>query len=173
VGYAFGIGVGYSLPVSLETPNTTSVRVRFPSGLTIEPRVAVSNSSTSINMTGAPGTTDTITELNISGLVHKTLIQHGRYDFEILGGAAIDVTKNDPDGDNNTKTTTELGLVWGIGVNAWLSPHWQLSFDVQNPLVDYVSTKQETGPGMDMTTSTTNIGVVFAPIVAMMIHLYD
>ena len=34
---SIAIGVGYAFPTSLQTPNITSVRLRLPSGLTLEP----------------------------------------------------------------------------------------------------------------------------------------
>jgi hypothetical protein len=175
VGWAFGIGIGYALPTSLETPNTASVRFRMPSGITFEPRVALANSSTSMKDTtpGTMATTDTTTELNLAALVRKPMVEHGRYDFELLGGLGFDVTKHDPDGANNTRTDTSIDISWGIAVGAWITQHWQVSFGVTNPLITYTSTKQETGMSTSTTTSTTTVGVTFAPNVLMMIHLYD
>jgi hypothetical protein len=173
VGWAFGLGVGYALPTSLETPNTTSVRVRMPSGLTLEPRVTLSNASNSMKPINTPEVTDTTTELALAAAVRKPVVQHGRYDFEVIGGAGLGVTKDNPDGDNNTTTTTAIDLFWGIAVGAWITPHWQLSFGVTNPLITYTSTKQEEGPDSSMSTTNTTIGVTFDPNVVMMIHLYD
>jgi len=176
VGWAFGIGIGYALPTSLETPNTASVRFRMPSGLTLEPRVALANNSTT-NKDVAPGTsmstTDTTTEFQLSTAIRKPMIEHGRYDFELLGTVGLDVTKQNPDGDNNTRTDSSIGIGWGIAVGAWITPHWQLTFGVTNPLITYTSTKQETGAGTYTQTSGTDIGITFDPNVLMMIHLYD
>ena len=63
--------------------------------------------------------------------------------------------------------------MWGIGVGAWITSHWQFTFSIENPLISFTSTKQETGPGTSTTNSTTNVGVVFNPNVVMMIHLYN
>ena len=176
VGWAFGIGIGYALPTSLETPNTASLRLRSPGGLTFEPRVALANASNTTK-TEAPGTTmsttDSTSELLLETSLRKALIEHGRYQFEVIGGARIDIAKDDPDGDNNSRTTTDLSLFWGIGVGAWITPHWQFSFNIENPLISYTSTNQENGVGMSTTNSTTNIGAVFNPNVVMMIHLYN
>jgi hypothetical protein len=173
VGWAFGLGVGYALPTSLETPNTTSVRVRLPSGLTLEPRVTLSNASNSMKPINTPEVTDTTTDFALAAAVRKPMVEHGRYDFELIGGAGLSVTKDNPDGDNNTTTVTGIDLFWGIAVGAWITPHWQLSFGVTNPLITYTSTKQEEGPGSSMSTTNTTIGVEFDPNVVMMIHLYD
>lgn len=172
-GTAFGIGIGYALPTSLETPNTASMRLRFASGLTLEPRVALANTSATTKTTGAPDTTDSTSELLLEGALRKAFIKRGRYEFEGIGGARIDVTKNDPMGDANTRTTTDIGLFWGIGVGAWITSHWQFTFSIENPLISFTSTKQENGPGTSTTNSTTNVGVVFNPNVVMMIHLYN
>lgn len=172
-GTAFGIGIGYALPTSLETPNTASMRLRFASGLTLEPRVALANTSQTTKNTGVPDTTDSTSEIQLEGALRKAFIKRGRYDFEGIGGARIDVTKNDPMGDDNTRTTTDIGLFWGIGVGAWITSHWQFTFSIENPLISFTSTKQENGPGTSTTNSTTNVGVVFSPNVVMMIHLYN
>jgi len=174
VGLAFGIGIGYTLPTSLETPNTASMRLRTSSGMTFEPRVALANSSQTMKDTATTtSSTDSTSELLVETAIRKAMIERGRYDFELIGGASLDVTTNDMMGDNNTRTTTDIALFWGIGVGAWITPHWQFTFDIENPLVSYTSTKQETGAGTSTTTSTTDIGVVFNPNVVMMIHLYN
>lgn len=172
-GTAFGIGIGYALPTSLETPNTASLRLRFASGLTLEPRVSLANTSQTMKDTTGMSTTDSTSELLLEGALRKAFIRRGRYEFEGIGGARIDVTKQDPQGDDNTRTTSEIALFWGIGVGAWITAHWQFTFSIENPLISYTSTKQETAPGMSTTNSTTNIGVVFNPNVVMMIHLYN
>ncbi|MBV8756231.1 MAG: hypothetical protein JO257_03080 [Deltaproteobacteria bacterium] len=172
-GTAFGIGIGYTLPTSLETPNTASLRLRFASGLTLEPRVALANSSQSTKTTGNPDTNDSTSELLLEGALRKAFIKRGRYEFEGIGGARLDVTKDDPQGDNNTITTSDISLFWGVGVGAWITSHWQFTFTIENPLISLSSTKRETAAGMSTTNSTTNIGVVFNPNVVMMIHLYN
>ena len=173
-GFAVGLGIGYALPTSLETPNITSVRFRLPSGLTLEPRVALANSSQSMkDSTAMTDNTDSTSQFLLEAVGRLPVVEHGRYELELIGGAVFDVTKQNPMGDNNDTTTTQIGLVWGLGVGAWLSPHWQLSFDIGNPLITYASTKQENGPDASTTNSTTNIGIVFEPRVAVMIHLYD
>lgn len=174
MGFAVGLGIGYALPTSLETPNIASVRLRLASGLTFEPRVALANSSqTQKDSTAMIDTTDSTSQFLLEAVGRLPVVRHGRYELEVIGGALVDITSHNPEGDDNNQTTTALSLVWGLGVAAWLSPHWQLSFDVGNPLVTYTSTKQDTGPGTSTTTSTTNIGIVFDPQVAVMIHLYD
>lgn len=172
-GTSFGIGIGYALPTSLETPNTASMRLRFASGLTLEPRVALANTSATTKNTGVPDSTDSTSEILLEGALRKAFIRRGRYEFEGIGGARIDVTKQDPMGDNNSRTTTDIGLFWGIGVGAWITSHWQFTFSIENPLISFTSTKQENGPGTSTTNSTTNVGVVFNPNVVMMIHLYN
>src|SRR5437867_568225 len=42
-GLSFALGVGYTLPTSLQTPNTTTARLRLGSGLTLEPAIIISN----------------------------------------------------------------------------------------------------------------------------------
>lgn len=173
-GLSFGIGVGYSFMAmtNLETPNIATVRMRLPSGLTFEPELVVQNVSNTTNQ-AMMETTDTVTSVTLGTLVRLPLIKHHRTDFEAIGIAAVSVNKDNPDGDFNAATTTEIGLGWGVGVGYWLSSNWQLSFTATNPLVEYVKQDQQVAQNMSNSTSTTQFGVVFDPTVALMIHLYN
>lgn len=178
-GFAIALGLGYALPTSLQTPNITSARIRLASGFEIEPAVRIANESTSEETEVPPPgmdmeTTNKHTVLSVLALGRLTLIKRGRADFNVLASLGFTTDKNNPDGDFNTTTTNSFGLGWGIGVGYWFSPHWQLSMNVLNDLVTYSSTK--VGAGIDdasMTTSSTEIGVTFAPQVFMMLHLYN
>jgi len=165
---AFGIGVGYALPTSLQTPNTTSVRVRLASGLTFEPQLAI---ATSTDDTATTSTRQT--ELTLGSLVRYPLRVHHHVDLEAVGSASVSNRVIDPDGDNNNRTVTTAGLGYGVALAYWLTAHWSLSLTATNPLVAFSRTRQETGVGREMTTRTTTFGLVFDPQVALMIHLYD
>lgn len=170
-GLAFGIGVGYVFPTSLQTPNTTSVRLRLASGVTFEPQVVAATTSTEV---GAGITaTDKQTEVVLGSLVRFPLRAHNKIDFEFVGRAAISTLTVDPEGDNNKRTIIALGLDYGVALAYWLTPHWNLSLTAANPLVSYTHTRQEFGAGSAMVNKSTTIGVVFDPQVALMIHLYD
>ncbi|NVB78738.1 MAG: hypothetical protein HOV81_10120 [Kofleriaceae bacterium] len=176
-GFAIALGLGYALPTSLETPNITSARIRLSSGFEIEPAVRIANESTSTTvkapMVDDVESTEKDTTFSLLALGRLTLIQRGRADFNVLASLGFTTDKNNPDGDFNTTTTNSFGLGWGIGVGDWFSPHWQLSMNVLNDLVTYSSTKVQTGDGMSMTNSGTEIGLTFAPQVFMMLHLYN
>jgi Outer membrane protein beta-barrel domain len=169
---AFAIGVGYLFPDSLETPNTVSVRLRLPSGLTFEPMVVASDESDNMNVAGM-STTDTTSTFSIGTLVRYPVIRHGRVDFEVLGSVGLSTVKHDPSGDYNTTTTNDIELGWGVGIGYWISHHWQVSFSATNPFIDYTSTNTQTGATTNMTMSTTKIGLEFDPVVLVMIHLYN
>ncbi|HEX4420166.1 MAG TPA: hypothetical protein VH165_19760 [Kofleriaceae bacterium] len=165
---AFGIGVGYALPTSLETPNTTSVRVRLPSGLTFEPQLVFA--TTSDNM----GTTNTHqNEFTLGSLVRYPLRVHRKVDLELIGNVALSSHTTDPDGDNNNTTTTTINLGYGGALSYWFSPHWNLSLTATNPLLSYNRNNQETGVNTTVTDKTTTLGVIWDPQVTVMIHLYD
>ncbi len=174
---AFAIGLGYVRPVGgsfdLQMPNIASVRLRLPSGLTFEPTVTISNSSVDTDPGDGMTTTDTISEFGLGTLVRYPIIRHHHIDFEILGNIGFDVTKDDPTGANNTKTTSDLDIGWGIGIGYWLSHHWQLSASATNPLIAYTKTSQDVSATATMSTSTTNIGLTFEPTITFMIHLYN
>lgn len=170
---AIAIGLGYALPTALDMPNTTSVRLRLPSGLTFEPRVIIGNTSTTNDSGGGTSTSNATTQLSLATLVRLPLISHGRTDFEGLGSVGLDTLKDNPDGDNNDTTTTTIGFSWGVAVGYWIGPHWQVSLSAQNPLINYTSVKHQIGAGMETKTSTTSIGVIFDPRIVLMVHLYN
>jgi hypothetical protein len=171
-GLSFGLGIGYQLPTSLETPNITSMRLRLSTGLTIEPAFAVANTSTSAE-TGTVETTDKETTFALFALIRLPLISRGKADFEALGRVGFANTKANPEGDYNTTTTNQFGVGWGLAVSYWFTHHWQLSFNVTNDLIDYASQKRQMGPDMDTKGSSTEIGLIFSPAVFMMLHLYN
>ncbi len=173
---AFAIGLGYARApggtVDLQMPNIASVRLRLSSGITFEPTAIIGNSSVEEN-TGVTDTTETVTRLDLATLIRFPVIRHGRVDFEILGSIGLDVVKDDPRGDNNTKTTTSFGIGWGIGIGYWLTPHFQLSMSATNSILESTSTKQETTATTSTKDSVTNFALQFSPTVTVMLHLYN
>jgi hypothetical protein len=167
---SFGVGVGYAFPTSLQTPNTTSVRVRLPSGLTCEPQVVFATTSNSADN----GPTNRQTELSVGSLVRYPIRAHRKVDLELIGDASISSRTTDPDGNDNNTTVTTIALGYGGALSYWLSPHWSISLTATNPLLAYSRDRQERGPAVDASIQkTTTIGLVFDPQVTAMIHLYD
>lgn len=172
-GLAFGIGLGYVLPTSVQTPNITSVRMRLASGLTIEPALTVANAKTSTD-SGLLDSEDKITEFGVAATVRIPTMRHGKVELEILGSAGFGSVKNNPDGADNDTTRATLGLRWGLAVSYWLTRHWNLSLSATNPLVSFSkSTREQLAPEPEITETTTAIGVTFDPVVSVMIHLYN
>ena len=122
-GFSIGLGLGYGLPTSLETPNRTSARLRLASGLTFEPIFSIANTTSTTEAPGGLETEDKLTELGIAVLGRLPLITHGHVDLEGLASIGFTNTKNNPDGDFNTVTTNTFGIGWGVGVGYWLSQH--------------------------------------------------
>jgi len=169
-GMTLGIGLGYDLPSDLQVPDVTSVRLRLGSGLTIEPLFEFSRASATFEQGGVSATA-TATEMSVAALVRVPFRVHDRVDFTLNGGAGFARTTANPDGPDNDTTTTSLFLIWGIGLDYWLSPHWGLSMTALNPMVSY--TKQvENDPAGDQTTSGSAFGLVFDPNVLFMLHMY-
>jgi hypothetical protein len=175
---AFAIGIGYARPAGgsfdLQKPNVASVRLRLINGITLEPIVAIANTSADTTM-AMMDATDTTTELDLGSLVRFPVIKHGRYDFEVLGSLGFDVVKKNPNGDYNTITTTTFALGWGIGIGYWVNPHVQFSMSATNPLLTYSGIKTENGPD-DSTAikqSSTTFAVQFDPEILVMLHLYN
>jgi hypothetical protein len=170
-GLAIGIGIGYVFPTSLQTPNTTSVRLRLASGLTFEPQLVFAASSTDVD-TGTTMTTKQ-NEVTLGSLVRYPLKVQHKIDLELIGSAAISNRVVNPEGDSNNRTTTSLGVGYGVALAYWLSPHWNLSFTASNPLVSYTRTRQETAADVVTVNKSTTVGLVFEPQVALMMHLYN
>jgi hypothetical protein len=175
---AFAIGIGYSRPttgsIDLQTPNIASARLRLISGITFEPTVVIGNTNQD-NSANMMDMSETTTQLDLATLVRFPVIRHNHVDFEVLGSIGLDVVKDDPPGDFNTKTTTGFALGWGIGIGYWFSPHWQLSVSETNPVLTYDQTRTQTGPdsSADQKTSTTTFAVQFNPTTIVMLHLYN
>jgi len=167
-GMSVGIGVGYALPRSLETPNTTSVRLRFASGLTLEPRIALA-----VSRTEAPELDADQREITLASVVRYPLRTRHKIDLEAIGGLALAVQTTDPRGDHNTHTVTSVQASYGIALAYWVTPHWNLSLTALNPLIAASQDRQEVAVGGTMTTRTTTFGVIFEPQVIVMLHLYD
>ena len=173
VGLAIGIGAGYSLPTSIQTPNTTSARVRFGSGLTLEPRVVLQNTATSVETDTMK--TDTATrELSLGSLVRIPMVQRGKFELLLLGAAAVGIESTDPDGADNNTSATSLTVGWGVAIDWWITAHWSVSFSATNPLFALRKQTQEMpAPTGDTTTTTTVVGAVWDPTISVMIHIFN
>jgi len=168
---AIAIGVGYTFPTSLQTPNTTSVRLRLVSGLTFEPQLVLATTSSDVD--NGTSVTNKQSELTLGSLVHYPLKVRRKVDLELLGSAAVSSNTVDPSGDDNNRTITSANLGYGLGLAYWFSRHCNLSLSATNPLIAYVRTRQEMGAATTLVNKTTTFGLVFDPRVALMIHLYD
>lgn len=174
VGTRFAIGAGYHIGgQSLETPNVATVRLRLPTGLTFEPIVSITNSSSTTGATGASDASTTTTDLSVGSLVRIPLMRDGRIDFELVGAALFDYHKVNPDGPDNDTSNTTFSVDWGLGMEYWITQHWNLSLTATNPLFEFQSQTVDTGPGMNTHTSTSTFGVVFDPDVFLLFHLYN
>lgn len=173
-GFSIGLGLGYGLPTSLETPNRTSARLRLAGGLTFEPMFSIANTTSTEEPPMGAETENKTTEFGVAVLARFPVITHNHVDLEALATAGFTTTKVNPDGDFNSTTTNTFGIGWGVGVGYWLSRHWQLSMSVTNPIVQYQSVKQQAGmAGLTNRETDTSLGLIFVPQVTAMIHLYN
>jgi hypothetical protein len=170
--FAVGIGIGYVFPTSLETPNTTSVRFRLPTGLTFEPRAVFRRVTDTVD-TGMPQDSTTTT-IGIGTLLRYPMVRHGRFDFEFLGFFDINNVKQDPtdqvEDDQTSTTTTALG--YGLAVGMWVNRHFQISASAVNSLLIFEKQREEMGPMNVLVTSRTTIALEFDPTVFVMAHLF-
>lgn len=163
--FAVGIGVGYSFPATLDKPNLASVRFRFPSGLTIEPRVSVRK--TTVDQPG-PAPAETQRELGAALSLFVPMRQRGRAELDAVASFGGDLRRADGLASEN------LAASWGLQVGYWWSRHLELTASATTTLYGYARFAAE--PPVAATTQITSItsyGLVFEPRVALMIHLYD
>lgn len=172
-GFSIGIGVGYRFPTSLQTPNTSSVRLRVAGGITIEPSLVFATTSHTVDMGTPMG--GSATEFGAGATVRFPLVQRGRMDLELLAGVDLDNVSTDPDDDNpdDVRSTTTVRLLYGLAVGAWITPHLQASLSASNGLLAYTKLREEQGFDAVTITSDTTIGLIFDPTVTFMLHLYN
>lgn len=169
--FAIGLGVGYVFPSDLSAPNTTSARFRLASGLVFEPRVTLGHESAT-NDDGIDEQTTSTNAVDVAVAVRYPLRSHGKVDFSLVGAAGVGLTTINPDGDDNNRKINSFGVSWGIALDYWINPHWDLSFTAGNPLFQTTVSTQEQGPGTETSDSRTSFGAIFDPTLAVMLHLY-
>ena len=169
-GFSVGIGFGYELPDSMETPNTTSARIRLASGLTFEPVVRFQQESAKEDT----GTTleDKKTTIEAGALLRYPFKSRGRVDLVLLGGAFIESISEVPDEDDRDRATTNFRADYGLAVEFWISQHWQISMSALNTVFRMQRVAQEMGPGTETVTTNTLFGAIYEPVITAMNHLY-
>ena len=177
-GRSLGLGFGWILPTDLTIPNTVAARFRLPSGLTFEPSVRLRFIGT-WDESDFGGTTsedrDRSLELELFTFVRLPLAARGGVDLVALGGAELGWSKRtvDPDGAANEQsvTTLDASLLWGLGLEWWFRHHFSLSFDATNPVVTYARSAQDTQT-VDTSSSATTAGAIWEPTIRLTLHLY-
>lgn len=169
-GLSIGIGLGYALPVSLQTPNVTSVRIRLATGLTFEPRLAVSRSSEEVD-TGM-SVENKQSSFGIGALGRYPMVRRGRVDLEILGGLDVNQVTTTPEAPDSDLSITTFNAVYGLAVGAWINRHLQVSLSALNPILSITRRDEEMGLGTNTVTTTSSIGLIFQPDVLLMVHLH-
>jgi hypothetical protein len=169
-GFSVGIGVGYSLPASLERPNTASVRMRLASGLSFEPFVALTNDA--FERDGEFASEQSFTTAGIGANVRFPLASRGAYDLMLLGGATFDYLSEDGDNNSNDSTSSFAALSWGLGIDWWITSHWSVSASATNAIASYSTRTLTQLDGTTTTTTSTGLQASFAPRVSFLVHMY-
>lgn len=167
---SIAIGLGYRLPTSLQTPNLTSVRLRLASGLTFEPRFVLAGSSQDVD--AGPSTTDKSSEIGLGALARFPVVRHGRVDLEVLGGLDVNREATRPETPDMDLTVTTFNASYGVAIGTWINRHWQVSLSAANPVLTNTRRDEHMGLGTSTVTTTRTFGVIFAPSVSVMVHLY-
>ncbi|MBA3503294.1 MAG: hypothetical protein M4D80_10255 [Myxococcota bacterium] len=169
-GFSVGIGFGYVLPNSLETPNVTSARFRLGSGLTFEPVLRFQQSSVEVDI--GMSAEDKETTVEIGALARYPLKRRTRVDFVLLGGAFVENVSTQPEGDNMDTATTRFEARYGMAVEFWVSQHWQISMSALNTVFRTERVSQEMGASTETVTTTSTFGAIYDPVISAMVHLY-
>jgi hypothetical protein len=169
---SIAIGLGWDLPADVQAPNVTSVRFRLPSGLTFEPIVQFARGASQVDDGVPPDVETTTTQLELSLFGRLPILQNGRVDFELVGGAGLARTVINPDMADNDTTRTGIFVGYGLAVGYWFSPHVYLTLTGLNPIFASSTEVEEQGPTTTIETSSSSIGLVFDPNVFVMVHLY-
>ena len=169
-GFSVGIGFGYVLPNSLETPNVTSARFRLASGLTFEPVLRFQQSSREVDI--GMSAEDKETAIELGALVRYPLKRRARVDFVLLGGAFIENVSTKPEVDNMDTATTIFEARYGMAVEFWVSQHWQVSMSALNTIFRTQRISEEMGASTETVTTTTTFGAIYDPVISAMVHLY-
>jgi len=164
-GIAIGIGGGWLIPGPIDMFTTYSVRLRLPTGIIIEPIARLQNNTTS----PAVGDDSSSTTIELGALVQAPVVKRGKFDLTLIGGASFD-TQTTPAPMDETNRVTHFNLDWGVGVHWWISPHFALSALATNPIVRFT---RSSNSGSDETESQRDLGLVFDPQVALMIHIFN
>ena len=169
-GFSVGIGFGYALPNSLETPNVTSARFRLASGLTFEPVLRFQQSSVEIDV--GTSTKNKETTIEIGGLARYPLKSRSRVDLVVLGGAFVENVSTKPDAMDMDKSTTTFEVRYGLAVEFWISQHWQISMNALNTILSIRKVSEQMGVATETVTTTQTIGAIYDPSISAMVHLY-
>ena len=68
-------------------------------------------------------------------------------------------------------STMTLGLAWGVALDYWVKRHWAISMTALNPFAS-LSKSTTDNAGVETSTSTNSIGIIFDPQVYLTAHLY-
>lgn len=186
---SLGIGAGWTFPAQVLAPGTVSVRLRLVGGLTLEPSLTLAGSAgTNTNETVFPGTPTSTNEsgrnaltLTVGTDIRAPVLARGPLDLVLVGSVFVSRSSSstDPDGaDNNTAMNNlAIGAAYGLAIEWFLGKNLVLSADARNPLVTWNRSRtfQELGvAGAEAETVDSGIsaGLVFAPSVRLMVHLY-
>lgn len=169
-GFSIGIGFGYVLPNSLETPNVTSARFRMASGLTFEPVLRFQQSSVEIDV--GSSTKNKENTIEVGSLARYPLKRRRSVDLVLLGGLFVENVSTKPDGDNMDTSTTRFEARYGMAVEFWISQHWQISMSALNTIFRTERVAEEQGPATETVTTTSTFGAIYDPVISAMVHLY-
>jgi hypothetical protein len=169
-GMTIGLGAGYQLPAQLDAPNVVSARLRLSERFTVEPTLELSRLSSTDEFDGIEATTSTGTYAFGADL-RTTVASRGRNDLIVVGGASLVRFESDPDGENNSSSSTTLRLEWGLAIDTWIAPWLAVSATATNPLltVSDLTTESEFG---EQSESQTAYGAIWDPRLVFMAHLF-
>lgn len=170
-GMSIAIGAGWALPSGdLLAPNITSVRLRLGSGLTFEPLLTLSRSSHTDD-DGTDAITTSVTDLGLSVLARYPYRVSDRVDLSLCAELGLEQTSTDREAMMPDTTELSIGLRWGLALDYWVKRHVAVSLTALNPFASLSKTSTD-NMGLETSSSSNQIGIIFDPQIYLTIHLY-
>jgi hypothetical protein len=171
-GLSFGLGAGYRIPtwtMNLTLPDLTSLRLRWPSGFTLEPQLALGRWRNAYEVDG--------TEHNDSWLsghgglaVRFPVARRGATELVVAGHALLGMYRfhsgyGELEGEAEGDSIWVQGG-WGLGIERWLDPRVCLGVTTSNRLIEYSRSGYGSGPPY----SSLSLALDLTPRLDVMLH---
>ena len=169
---SLGLGLGFASNRFSDgfAPNTASARIRLGRSITLEPLITATVGSAT-RLVGGLETDYDVSAVDVELTVRVPIQRRGRVGLSVVGGGSASRYRSTGSGSDDDTRTDRAAVVWGLGLDYALGPHWSLSMTALNPLLRRSRDRFESPEGATGFDELT-YGVVFDPLINGMIHVY-